>query len=63
LSEADPPGWANFEEPAPAAKKPISLRLDQDVIEFFRDGGPGWQTRMNAVLRHFMTSKKENGTV
>ena len=63
MFEADPPGWADFTEPAPAAKRPISLRLDQDVVEFFRDGGPGWQTRMNSVLRHFMTTKKGNGSV
>src|SRR6266404_9289154 len=32
-------------------KKLISLRLDQDVIERFRAGGPGWQSRINAALR------------
>lgn len=29
----------------------ISLRLDQDVIDHFRSGGDGWQSRMNAALR------------
>jgi uncharacterized protein (DUF4415 family) len=29
----------------------ISIRLDQDVIDHFRRGGPGWQTRMNQTLR------------
>src|SRR6266852_4023191 len=32
-------------------KKLISLRLDQDVIDRFRAGGPGWQSRVNAALR------------
>jgi uncharacterized protein (DUF4415 family) len=32
-------------------KKLVSLRLDQDVIERFRAGGRGWQSRINAVLR------------
>ncbi|MDQ0135725.1 uncharacterized protein (DUF4415 family) [Neorhizobium galegae] len=63
MFEADPPGWADFKEPVAKPKKPISLRLDEEVVEFFRDGGPGWQTRMNAVLRHFMNSKKENSIV
>lgn len=29
----------------------VSLRLDQDVIDHFRSGGDGWQSRMNAALR------------
>jgi uncharacterized protein (DUF4415 family) len=32
-------------------KQAVSLRLDQDVIEHFKKGGPGWQSRINAVLR------------
>jgi uncharacterized protein (DUF4415 family) len=37
--------------PADAPKKLVSLRLDQDVIDQFRAGGPGWQSRINAALR------------
>jgi uncharacterized protein (DUF4415 family) len=33
------------------AKEQVSLRLDRDVINWFRAGGKGWQTRMNAALR------------
>ena len=32
-------------------KVQISLRLDSDIIDYFRKDGPGWQTRMNAALR------------
>lgn len=32
-------------------KQPVSLRLDQDVLEHFRATGPGWQRRINAALR------------
>jgi len=32
-------------------KKAVNLRLDQDVLERFRAGGPGWQSRINEVLR------------
>ena len=32
-------------------KQSTTLRLDPDVIEHFRKGGPGWQTRMGEVLR------------
>ena len=34
-------------------KASISLRLDQDVLDWFKRQGPGYQTRMNAVLRAF----------
>ncbi|WP_082171900.1 BrnA antitoxin family protein [Methylobacterium indicum] len=37
----------------PRAERPkqlVSLRLDPDVVEAFKATGPGWQTRMNAVL-------------
>jgi uncharacterized protein (DUF4415 family) len=34
-------------------KSSIALRVDADVLEWFRSQGPGYQTRMNAVLRAF----------
>ena len=37
-----------------AAKKLIALRLDPDVIERFRATGPGWQSRINGVLREYL---------
>lgn len=33
------------------AKQQVTLRLDPDVIEKFREGGAGWQARMNDALR------------
>jgi len=39
-------------EPLPA-KSSISLRLDQDVLEWFKAQGAGYQTRINSVLRAF----------
>ena len=35
----------------PGVKEQVSLRIDQDVLEFFREGGPGWQDRINDALR------------
>jgi uncharacterized protein (DUF4415 family) len=34
-------------------KASISLRLDQDVLEWFKAQGPGYQTRINTVLRAY----------
>lgn len=35
-------------------KRPLSLRLDADVIDWFQRQGQGYQTRMNAVLREYV---------
>ena len=35
-------------------KQPVSLRVDPDVLAFFRATGPGWQARMNDALRKAM---------
>lgn len=32
-------------------KQPVSLRLDKDLIDWFKNGGEGWQTRINSELR------------
>ena len=32
-------------------KQQVTLRLDQDVVAKFRETGPGWQARINAVLK------------
>jgi uncharacterized protein (DUF4415 family) len=37
--------------PPGSSKGAVSLRLDREVIEHFRSGGAGWQTRMNEALR------------
>lgn len=45
----------------PKAVKPkvaVSLRLDQDVVDRFKASGPGWQTRINAVLAESLKGKK-----
>jgi uncharacterized protein (DUF4415 family) len=35
----------------PGAKETVTLRIDQDVLEYFQQDGPGWQDRINAALR------------
>ncbi len=52
-----PPGfWDDAEVVYPPAKEAISLRVDRDVLTWFRERGPKYQTRMNAVLRSYMQS-------
>ena len=44
-------------QPIPT-KTAISLRVDQDVLEWFKAQGDGYQTRINAVLRTYMDAQK-----
>ena len=37
-------------------KTPISLRVDQDALRWFKAQGPRYQSRMNAVLRAYMSA-------
>ncbi|WP_062731905.1 BrnA antitoxin family protein [Sphingobium abikonense] len=37
--------------PRGSNKEQVSLRIDKDVLERFRAGGPGWQSRINEALR------------
>jgi uncharacterized protein (DUF4415 family) len=36
---------------APGTRTLVSMKIDQDVLDFFQADGPGWQERINAVLR------------
>ena len=52
-----PPDWHARAEPVPAVRKQlVSVRLDADILAWFRARGPGYQTRINAVLRAFVDS-------
>jgi uncharacterized protein (DUF4415 family) len=59
-----PPLGADFFRTAellmPSGKSEVSLRLDSDVLQFFRRGGKGYQSRMNAVLRAYMIGMQQN---
>ena len=35
-------------------KKPVTIRLDSDVLEWFKEQGQGYQTRINHLLRKYM---------
>lgn len=65
---ADDPDWAEFKDVdwstavvvMPAKKKAISIRVDEDVLDFFKREGEGYQRRMNAVLRTYMQHKRKS---
>jgi len=43
---------------APPSKALLSLRIDSEVLSWFRSQGPGYQSRMNALLRAYMEAHK-----
>ena len=49
--------WTNAKLVVPAAKQTITIRLDADLLEWFRNQ-KGYQTRINAVLRTYMDAQK-----
>ncbi|WP_027488342.1 BrnA antitoxin family protein [Allorhizobium undicola] len=50
--------WSKAEMVYPKKKKAISIRLDDDIVDYFQSSGKGYQTRINAVLRHFLNEQK-----
>ena len=53
--------FANAEIRLPKPKVPITIRLDDDVLRWFRSMGRGYQTRINAVLRTYMEAHQNRG--
>lgn len=54
IPELDPEFFKSAELHMPATKTSITVRLDKDVLEWYRRQGKGYQTRINAVLRSYM---------
>lgn len=54
--------WARARVVQPRSKKLVSLRLDPDVLEWFRSRGKGYQTQINAVLRSYMDAAGKDRT-
>ncbi len=54
-----PDFFTNAQLRLPEAKHTITIRLDSDVIRWYKSKGKGYQTRMNAVLRMYMEASKE----
>lgn len=65
--KTSPEDWADAVAhrglPLPVKKEQIALRVDADVIQWFRAQGAGWQTRMNAVLKAYSKAlASQNGS-
>jgi uncharacterized protein (DUF4415 family) len=51
--------WSEAVLVVPPKKKAISIRMDDDVLDFFKKQGPGYQRRINAVLRSYMQARRK----
>jgi uncharacterized protein (DUF4415 family) len=63
IPETDEEFWSDAEVLFPAKKRHVSIRLDDDIISWFKQFGRGYQTKINAVLRSYISNmkKKEAG--
>jgi uncharacterized protein (DUF4415 family) len=60
--EPDEHFWRNARivMPDDRGKTPVSLRVDTEVVEWFKQQGKGYLTRMNAVLRAYVETQKQH---
>jgi uncharacterized protein (DUF4415 family) len=60
IPQTDEAFWEKAELRMPQPKKGVYLRLDQDLLDWLKRQGPGYQTRINAILRSYMETHKRN---
>jgi uncharacterized protein (DUF4415 family) len=53
--------WDNITVHRPPPKAVLHMRVDQDVLDFFKQGGRGYQTKINAVLRAYKEAQSQRG--
>lgn len=61
ISYADSPAtskefWKDAEVFMPKHKVPVPLRLDEDILSYFKEEGTGYQSRINAVLKAYVNA-------
>ena len=56
LADQEPDAESHWNRPR---KRRISLRVDVEVVDWFKSKGPGYQTRMNRILRRVMVEDKK----
>jgi uncharacterized protein (DUF4415 family) len=52
--------WSRVSVKLPQPKTDLHMRIDRDVLDWFRRTGRGYQTRINAVLRAYVESKRRD---
>jgi uncharacterized protein (DUF4415 family) len=52
--------WDNAQVEAPKTKTSVTLRVDPDILEFFKEDGRGYQTRIHSVLRSYVNAQRRH---
>lgn len=60
IPETDARFWASAKLVMPESKVSLGVRFDRDIVNWFKSQGPGYQTRMNAVLRAYMEAQQRS---
>jgi uncharacterized protein (DUF4415 family) len=58
IAELDASFWKNAKLIEPETKKAVSIRLDSDILDWFKKQGKGYQSLMNSVLKTFVQAKR-----
>ncbi len=58
IPELDKNFWKNAKIVRPDSTQQVTLRIKKSVLEYFKAGGKGYQTRMNQVLESFVKSRQ-----
>jgi uncharacterized protein (DUF4415 family) len=67
IDTSDIPEWSEINGPVyiglhyRPGKKSVTIRLDDDMVKWFKKQGKGWQTKMNWVLRLYFASHRKTG--
>lgn len=59
IAELDQSFWKKAKLVEPQTKQAISLRLDSDILEWFKQQGKGYQSLINAVLKTYVQAKEK----
>lgn len=57
ISELGDEFWENAEWLEPDKTQPLTIRVRKSVLDYFKEGGKGYQTRINAVLESYVRSR------
>ena len=59
IPETDEKFWSDAQIIFPTKKTHLSIRLDDDIISWFKQFGRGYQTKINAVLRSYISNTQK----
>ncbi len=60
IPEIDESFFKNAKVVVPPGKKQLTLRLDADILEWMKKQGPGYQSRINAILRSYYEAHRND---